>query len=657
MKINKLILGFILGINALALAQNAKKEVLFTIDDKPYYTDEFMRVYNKNIDLVKDESQKDLNQYLELFVGYKLKINKANKIGLQNNQKYINELKSYRGQLSKNYTSDTKVTKSLIEEAYNRSQKEIRASHILIMCDENAAPADSLKAYNQALDIRKKALAGEKFEDLAVAFSQDPSAKDNKGDLGYFSAFRMVYAFESAAYKTKQGEVSMPVRTRFGYHLVKVVDARANRGEVTVAHIMIMKSANMTPEDTQKAKSTIQDIYTKLKQGESFESLASQFSQDKSSSSKGGVLNRFGSGQLSSEEFESVAFGLVKPQSYSEPFESQYGWHIVKLIEKHPLKTFQESERELDAKIRKDDRSRLIVNSLNAKLRKKYKFKRNEKEYKKVTALVTDKYYTNEWSVTKEQANNLNQTFLTIEDKNIDSNAFVTVLESQQKANLKIKPIDKLVDHVYQNFVDEQLTTYYNDNLEKEFPDFANVIEEYRDGLLLFDLMEKEIWDKAKQDTLGLKKYYELNKQKYQWKNRADVLIASSTKQEMVKQAAKLLKSGKNADQIKAALNVKDVVNIMIKQEMIEEGSENFSKNIQLKPGVSQVYQEKEFYFVNQVSKVLPAGPKTLEESRGRAINDYQQYLEDNWVSDLKKEFKVSVNQDVFEKLKASQKK
>lgn len=156
MKINKLILGFALAINAIAFAQNVKKEVLFTIDDKPYYTDEFVRVYNKNIDLVKDESQKDLNQYLDLFIGYKLKINKANKLGLQNNTKYINELKSYRTQLSKNYTSDTKVTKALIEEGYNRSQKEIRASHILINVDENAAPADTLKAYHQALDIRKK---------------------------------------------------------------------------------------------------------------------------------------------------------------------------------------------------------------------------------------------------------------------------------------------------------------------------------------------------------------------------------------------------------------------------------------------------------------------------------------------------------------------
>jgi peptidyl-prolyl cis-trans isomerase SurA len=215
-----------------------------------------MRVYNKNIDLVKDESQKDLNKYLELFIGYKLKVNKANKLGLQNNQKYINELKSYRTQLSKNYTSDTKVTKALIEEGYARSQKEIRASHILITCDENASPADTLKAYNQSIDIRKRYVSGQKFEDLAVQFSQDPSAKENKGDLGYFSAFRMVYAFETTAFKTKVGEVSIPVRTRFGYHLIKVIDSRDNLGEVTVAHIMIVKPTNATTEENLEAKYT-----------------------------------------------------------------------------------------------------------------------------------------------------------------------------------------------------------------------------------------------------------------------------------------------------------------------------------------------------------------------------------------------------------------
>lgn len=653
MKSNPFLVCIYLLFSSVLFAQNSSKEVLFTIDDKPYYTDEFVRVYNKNIDLVKDESQKDLNQYLELFVAYKLKIAKANKIGLQNGLQYINELKSYRGQLAKNYTSDSKVTKALIEEAYARMQKEVKAAHILILCDENASPEDTIKAYNKAMDIRKKITDGASFEDTALQFSEDPSAKENKGNLGYFSAFRMVYPFETAAFTTKVGEVSKPVRTKFGYHLVKVLDTRNNLGEVTAAHIMIVKPQGATAEAIAKGKSTIQDIYTKLKQGENFEALATQFSEDKNSALRGGVLPKFASGQLSSEIFENKAFGLKNVGDYTEPFESQFGWHIIKLIEKHPIKKIEEIERELESKIKKDDRSRIITNTLNAKLRSKYKVVREEKMYAKIKASVTDKYYTADWKQ-PEKSTDFDAPLFQIESKPISGNEFLTELNSRQKGKLTIKPIGKLVDNVYDSFLDYQLNVYYNDNLEKEFPEFANIVEEYRDGLLLFDLMEKEIWNRAKQDTVSLKKYFDENKAKYSWKNRVEVIRASSSKENFAKDAKKMLQKEVKLEEIKSKLNTKDVVNIMIKEEVLEEGEA--TKNIAFKTGVSEVYKDGAFFYVNKVVKVIPAGPKALEETKGKVINDYQQYLEDNWVSELKKEFKVNVNASVFEKLKTSMK-
>lgn len=649
MKIKQLLLGLLLSVNFISNAQNSTKEVLFSIDNKPYYTDEFSRVYKKNIDLVKDESQKDLNQYLELFVGYKLKINKANKLGLQENPKYQTELKSYRNQLSKNYLTDTKVTKELIEEAYNRSQKEIKASHILIMVDENAAPADTLKAYNKVMDIRKKAINGEEFGKLAEQFSEDPSAKENKGDLGYFSAFRMVYAFESGAYNTKKGSVSKPVRTRFGYHLIKVNDIRDNRGEVTVAHIMLMKPADASQEEKQKAR--IQEIYKKLQQGEKFEELAKQFSEDKSSSAKGGLLNRFGSGQLSSDEFENVAFSLTKENPLSEPFKSEYGWHIVKFIEKHPVKTFEEMETELDGKIRKDDRSRLIVNSMNEKLRKKYAVRRDEKLYAAIVKTVTNDYYTLNWKVPAD-TKAFDKNLFSISEKAITGTTFLNYLAAQQKGNSEIKPVGKLVSVLYDRFLDEQLNIYYNDNLENEFPEFADVMEEYRDGLLLFDLMEKEIWEKSKTDTIGLQNFYQKNASSYKWKNRYDVLIVSSTKQDFIKKAQKMLKNGKSAEFIKQDLNTGKDVEVLEKEGVFEEGNDVLPKNLPTKTGVTEVIKEGDYYFVTRINKFLPEGEKTLEECKGKVINDYQQYLEENWVTDLKKEFTINVNKDVFEKVK-----
>ena len=657
MKMKQLFFGFLLSLNLIGFAQSGTKEVLFTIDNKPYFIDEFARVYNKNLELVKDESQKDLNQYLELFVGYKLKINKAYKLGLQNGSQYQNELKSYRTQLSKNYTSDSKVTKELIDEGYKRSLKEIKASHILITVDENATPEDTLKAYKQVTDLKKRANAGEDFGKLSAEYSQDPSAKENKGDLGYFSSFRMVYPFETAAYKTQKGNISNPVRTRFGYHLIKVEDIRDNRGEVAVAHIMILNpeatADGKVEVDADKAKNTIQDIYKKLQQGEKFEDLAKQFSEDKSSSTKGGVLNRFGSGQLSSEEFESIAFSLTKENPISAPFKSQFGWHIVKLIDKFPVKTLEEMQPDLEAKVSKDDRSRLIVASVTDKLRKKSAVKRDDKIFVVVSKLITNDFYEGKWEVPANLKDFNKDLFIINKVKSITGAAFLNYVKAQQKSPNTLKPITKLIDKLYQGFVDQELAQYYDDNLESEFPEFSAVMDEYRDGLLLFDLMEKEIWTKSKTDTIGLKNFYDKNLKNYNWKNRFDVTILSSTKLDIIKKAEKLLKQDKTADFIKEKLNIKDgPVNIMSKVGVFEEGNEVLPKNLKFETGISEIIKDGEYYFVIKVNNTLPAGPKTLDDCKGKVINDYQQYLEENWVIDLKNEFKVEVNQAVFENVK-----
>lgn len=650
MKMKQLFFGLLILLNFASHAQTNAKEVLFTINNKPYYTDEFSRIYKKNIDLVKDDSQKDLDKYLELFIGYKLKINKANKLGLENNPKYKSELASYRTQLAKNYITDTKVTKELIEEGYNRSLKEVHAAHILLNLEENAVPADTLKTYNQILDIRKRALGGEGFDKLAKQFSQDPSAKENSGDLGYFSAFRMVYPFESAAFKTKKGEISMPVRTRYGYHIVKVLDIRDNRGEINVAHIMISKQTD--PKLEEKAKNTIDDIYKKLQQGEKFETLAQQFSEDKSSAEKGGVLNRFASGQLSSDKFEDIAFSLSKENPLSAPFQTEFGWHIVKFIEKYPAKTFDEMQSDLDAKIRKDDRSRLITNSMNDKLRKEFPIKRDDKLYQAISKTITKDYLNGTWKIPTE-TKAFEKSLFTISEKPVTGIAFLEFLEKQQKGLKAVKvSLPQLTDKIYEQFVDDQLNTYYDNNLENKFAEFRDVMEEYRDGLLLFDLMEKEIWEKSKNDTIGLENFYKNHKFNYQWKNRIDALITSSTKEDVIKKAQKMLKNKASSEIIKEKLNLNKKVEIMENQGIFEEGSEILPKNVKFVVGISDIEKKGDYFFVTRVNKVLPAEAKTLEECKGKAINDYQQYLEENWVSDLKKEFTINVNKAVFEKVK-----
>jgi peptidyl-prolyl cis-trans isomerase SurA len=650
MSLKQFFLGLFFSMSVAGFGQNNAKEVLFTINEKSYYTDEFARVYKKNLDLVKDESQKDLNQYLELFIGYKLKVNKAYKLGLQDNSKYQTELKSYRSQLAKNYFNDTKITQELIEEGYNRLQKEVKASHILILADENATPEDTLKAYKKIEDIAKRAQAGEDFATLATQYSEDPSAKENQGDLGYFTAFRMVYAFENAAYNTAKDKVSKIIRTRFGYHILRVDDIRMNRGEVTVAHIMILK-AKPEDSDQNKPENTINEIYKKIQQGEKFEDLAKQFSEDKSSSPKGGVLNKFGSGQLSSEEFEDVAYSLTNPNEISKPFQSQFGWHIVKLIEKHPVRTLAEMKMEMENKIGKDDRSKKITASLNEKLRKKYTYKRDNKVFEQLSKLVTNDFYESKWQL-PETAKDLTTPLLTINAKKIEGKAFLEFVDKQQKAGIKVKPISALTETLFNKFLDEQLTVYYDENLETEFSDFAHVMDEYRDGLLLFDLMEKEIWERAKTDSVGLQNFYNTTKFNYLWKNRVEATILSSTKMETLKKALTMLKKNKDLQTIKETLNVDNVVNVMTNTGKFEEGNSALPKNTKFEVGISEIFKEGEYYFVVKVDKVMPEGVKTLEECRGKVVNEYQQYLEQKWVDDLKQEFNVKINPEVFERVK-----
>jgi peptidyl-prolyl cis-trans isomerase SurA len=646
---NNVLALFFLSFTSLVFAQN--KEVLFTINDNPYYTDEFVRVYQKNLDLVKDDSQKDLDKYLELFLGYKLKVEKANKLGLQNDTKYQNELKSYRNQLAKSYLNDSQVTNALVEEAYERMKMDVRASHILVMVEEGALPTDTLKAYNKMFDIVKRQESGEAFEALAAKFSEDPSAKENKGDLGYFSAFRMVYPFENAAYKTAVGNVSKPFRTRFGYHILKVADKRVNSGEVSVSHIMIMKPATPDAELHDKAKQTINEIYKKLQQGESFETLAGQFSEDKSTASKGGALQRFGKGQLTSQEFEDVAFGLREKGELSQPFQSQFGWHIVKLIDRFPLQALEELRVDIENKIKRDDRSLLITNSLAKKLRAKYPIKTDAKLLVKTKKTVTNTFYEQNWVAPTNKE--FEATLVTIENnKKLTAADFLAYVSSQQKSNAKTRPIQNLTNELFEKWLDEQVIAFQNDNLENEFPEFRFVMDEYRDGLLLFDLMEKEIWNKAKNDSIGLEKFRLDNVKNYQWKERMDVDIFSSTDEKVIKKVQSYLKKGKSIDFIKQKLNVNDKINVIVKSGVFENDYDVLPEFEVTNTGITKIAAKGNYFFVTNVRELKPAQPKLLNETKGKLVSDYQQFLENNWVDELRKEFNIKINTDVFEKTK-----
>jgi peptidyl-prolyl cis-trans isomerase SurA len=413
---------------------------------------------------------------------------------------------------------------------------------------------------------------------------------------------------------------------------------------------MLLKSEDK--ELNKKNELRIQELYQKLQQGEEFEQVAKQFSEDKSSAPNGGKMAPFSSGQLSAEEFENVAFSLSPETPLSAPFETAFGWHIVKFNNKNAVKSFDEVKADLQTKLSRDERSRLIENSLTDKLRKKYTITKNKKVYAAVEKALTEDFYKGTWT-SEDVKTPFGETILTINTKNAPGRDFLNFIQASQKEALEIKPLKTMVSVLFEKFTDQQLNAYYNANLENEFPEFANVMSEYRDGLLLFDLMEKEIWEKSKTDTLGLQSFYDKNKQKYQWNKRYDVLVFSSTKEDYIKKVQKMLKKGKSASEIKEALNSGKEIEVIDKEGLFEEGSTLLPKNVSDKKGLTAIVKEGNYYFISRVKDIIPAGQKTFEECEGKVINDYQQYLEENWVSDLKKEFTIKVNTEVFEQVKA----
>ena len=631
-------------------AQIVKNQILFTVADDSITVAEFLRVYNKNLDLVQDESQKDVDEYLNLFTNYKLKLKEAKALGLADKPSYIRELSNYRQQLAKNFLTDNKVTSHLIEEAYERVANEVKASHILIRVAENASPEDSLVAYNDIVKLRERTVK-EGFEKVMKEVHNGQTIYGE--ELGYFSGFKMVYPFESAAYKTNVGDISQPFRTQFGYHIVHVTDKRESRGERTVAHIMVVDKKGDTIANSSETR--IQEIYKKLQQGEDFEALAKQFSDDSNSAPKGGMLMPFSGGQLSAPEFEEVAFSLAEIGDVSKPFKSQFGWHIVKLYGKKPVDSYEAMKPELEAQVKRDARSKIIDNALHAKLRKKYQVGDKQPSLAYFTSLLNEEYYKRTWQL---PANfEANEPLVKIGDKQIVFKDFGDYLIKYQRNIYGREPFDIIVSKAYETFLNEQVTAYQEDNLEVENEEFAHIVNEYRDGLLLFDLMEQNIWNTSKTDSLEIQNYYENNKETYNWPERADAIVASSANKKVLTKVSKLLESQMELEQIKKLVNNNGEVHVIFTVDTMDIKHQALPKNFKFEKGLSKIHKHNDTYVLVQVKDIIPKKLKTFEEAKGAVIGDYQTFKENNWIKELKAKYKVQVNQEALSEVKSQIKK
>jgi len=633
----------------LATAQNTDDPVIMTVDGQAVTKSEFENIFKKN-NQNTEVTKESLDEYLELFTNFKLKVRAAEELGMDTVQRFVAELNGYRSQLRRPYMVDNQKNDELLRQAYARSTEEVRASHVLIKVEPNAAPEDTAKAYAKILEVRKRLLAGDDFKKVAADESQDPSVRKNYGDLGYFSAFQMVYAFENAAFNTEVGEVSDIIRTRFGYHVLKVFDKREARGQVKVAHVMTAAKAEDSDEKRDAAKKRIFEIYEELKKGGDFAELARRHSDDKNSAKNGGELPAFGAGRMV-QEFEDASFGLAADGNFSEPFETSYGWHIVKRIERVPVASYEELEKELKQKVQRDTRSQLSKASFIAKLKKEYNFQEYPKAWKSFMKQMDTTVYAGTWA--PEKPKKLKKVMYTFNNEDFTQMDLAEyIMAEQRKEGNKDLSLSAYAQRKYNAQVNAMVVEYEDSQLETKYPQFRMLMKEYRDGILLFELTNEKVWNKAVKDTTGLKDFYEKNKNNHMWDQRLDATVYTCADMKTAKMVMKMKKRGVNNGTIVSEINKESALNLKIESDKYEKGASPKVDAVAWKEGFSEIKMvDGQAVFV-EVKKVLSPEPKALDEVRGLITAEYQDYLEKQWIEALRAKYAVDVDYDVLYSIK-----
>ena len=649
-----------LSINAQSKLDN---QVLMTIGDKPVTVKEFTDVYSKNN--IKNDviDKKSVDEYLDLFVNFRMKVMEATEMKLDTSAQFKKELEGYRKQLAKPYFSSDKISDELIQEAYQRKLKDIRASHILIMCDKHALPSDTLKAYNKAMDIRKKAMKGEDFANLAVKYSDDPSAKDmkatessparkgNHGDLGYFTVFDMVYPFETGAYNTKEGEISMPVRSDFGYHIIKVQSVTDAMGTIQAAHVFLQLPFDASKEDETAMKQKADNIYKELmdQDGKNWNEVVTKYTDDRGTVSRGGALSNFTVSRIV-PEFIEVCKGL-EVNEIAKPVRTSYGYHIIKLLGKTGVGSFDKESQAISERVEKDMRSKKSEELVLKQVRKDYNFKQNDANVEAFLATVDSTLLAGKY--VPAAAADMKAELFTIEGNATKVADFVNYINEKQKPRKFGTPMACAYE-LYDAFANEKVMDYADAHLEERYPEFKNLVQEYYDGILLFDLMEKEVWDKAVKDTTGLQEFHARQATKYMWDERVQAAIITVTRAESLPKIKALIDAGTPWDSLRPIVQRDSIQHVFVRKGFYQKGDNQYVDQTEWKAGtINEIHStvDESAVIVAIIEKRNPE-PKTLKEAKGLVTSDYQVELEAKWLEALRAKYPVSVDEKVLDKVR-----
>lgn len=677
-------------VGSVAVARTQPDPVLFTYCGENVTKSEFWRVFGKNNPKNSNPTEQEIRDYLELYINFKLKVREAHLQRIDTVPSVRNELQTYRTQLVNSYV-DKEVLDDLVKQTYERMQKDILIGHILIDITGAESPADTLSAYNKAMEARSHLVRGEDFHSVALRYSSDTTSVKKGGDMVYLTAMQHPYFnLENVMYSLSPGQVSMPVRTRLGYHVIQVFGSRPAVGRMDAAHILIASDGSAAQD--KRARHLADSLYRIILSDTSasrFGELASRFSADERTSNTGGKLPSFGTGGMI-YPFDVAAFALDKDGQVSEPVKTYYGYHIIKRISRTPIHAFEEVEEDLRTRVMQDARYAKAKTDLLSEFKREYAFMQFPGREQEILPLMDSSIYKARWNPTQPLSNT--ELFRLEEQSYTTRDLLNYMIENQRKQ--RFGPFASILQKHYDAFIEQSVTEY---GLGKRYPDFNSLKQEYHDGIMLFALTERTVWKKATDDTAGLRAFYMQNIGKYTSDvPRAHWMRITAVNKKIAKYAYKLAKSGLADNALMDTLTARrnyifnklydptpDEVKVMaenpqnfpityfVRQERGKYTQPGENANLDAVPWVvgttkpvpvydtltlksvsgsdSTVVRTKYHFF--RISKVLPAGPKELDESKGYYIADYQDHLEKQWVAELRRKCPVTVNDQVLQTL------
>jgi peptidyl-prolyl cis-trans isomerase SurA len=717
---------------ALTKTGDTSNDTLMTVAGDTITADEFIYLYEKN-NFNNDSiySENDVNTYLELFQNFKLKVRAAKAAGIDTTQAFKSEYKTYKDQLIRPYLAESRENDRLVKEAYEHMQWEIDAAHIMVSLSQDALPEDTLVAYNKIDGILKRAMSGDDFEELAFQNSEDPSAKTNKGKLGYFTAFQMVYSFEEAAFSTPVDSISGIIRSQFGYHILKVLDKRPYSGKVKVSHIMLLKGGG----SEEFLRNKIFEIHEQATGGADWNELCRKYSEDERTKDLGGTLPVLGLRQINDQAFESVAFALKEPGNISDPVQSQFGWHIIKLEEKIGLEPFDQLQESIKQQVSRDDRSKMSHNTVIQQLKQSTHFREDSQVKQQLVILADSTILLGKWMLILPDTLSKSALYFINGKPTYVSDAMDFIL-SNQRRRTGLTPgayIGELIDKSIEN----SLIQAEELQLVSSNRDVRMLLNEYYEGILLFEIMNRKVWEHAVTDTTGLKNYYADNQDKYQWGERADAYIIETSSEEVFQKIKNypdttaitlvelvfskpfdfkaveypsidsliavhrnypdsrisvisrndseeeavgqilsyLMQNGvaeesvirlndiaaennltiklnsKSKKSLEFLYNRESALTLRVTEGLFERGKNPVLDSVTWETGRFETRNGSEFRLIG-IKEMLASQPKKFEETKGAVISDYQQYLEQEWIRQLRQEYAIILNERTIDQIK-----